>query len=54
MMTSKARVNAAINHQEADRVPYDIGGTTVTTITKNAYKAALQSSDVAPRPISRI
>ena len=48
MMTSKARVNAAINHQEADRVPYDIGGTTVTTITKNAYKAAMSHRGLSP------
>jgi len=41
-MNSKERIKKAINHQEADRVPYDLGGTTVTSITKNAYKAAMK------------
>ncbi len=41
-MNSKERVRKAINHQEPDRVPYDLAGTTVTSITKNAYKAAMR------------
>jgi len=41
-MNSKERINKAINHQEGDRVPYDLGGTTVTSITKNAYKAVMK------------
>lgn len=40
-MSSKERVKKIINHQEADRVPYDLAGTTVTSITKNAYKNAM-------------
>jgi uroporphyrinogen decarboxylase len=31
----------ALNHQEPDRVPYDLAGTTVTAITKNAYLRAM-------------
>jgi uroporphyrinogen decarboxylase len=41
-MNSKERIKEAVNHQEGDRVPYDLGGTTVTSITKNAYKAAMK------------
>jgi len=36
-MTGKERVARALNHEEADRIPYDLAGTTVTAITKNAY-----------------
>lgn len=41
-MNSQERIVKAINHQEADRVPYDLSGTTVTTITKNAYQSAMK------------
>lgn len=41
-MNSKERIKKAINHQEPDRVPYDLAGTTVTSITKNAYKLAMK------------
>lgn len=41
-MKSKERVNKAINHKEPDKVPYDLAGTTVTSITKNAYKSAMK------------
>ena len=36
--TSRRRVEAAINHQEADRVPYDLGGTILTGIHHLAYR----------------
>ena len=36
-MTPRERVNAALNHQESDRVPIDLGGFQ-TGIHKNAYK----------------
>ena len=35
--TSFERVRAAIEHREADRIPFDLGGTTLTGINKNAY-----------------
>ena len=38
--SSRERVLAAINHQEADRVPIDLGGFQ-TGIHKNAYKALI-------------
>jgi uroporphyrinogen decarboxylase len=40
-MNSKERIIKSINHQEPDRVPYDLAGTTVTAITKNAYLRAM-------------
>ncbi len=41
-MTGKDRIKAVLNHKEADRIPYDLGGTTVTSITKNAYVNAMK------------
>jgi uroporphyrinogen decarboxylase len=40
-MNSRERVDKAIHHQEPDRVPYDLAGTTVTGITENAYLRAM-------------
>ena len=31
-MTGKERITHALNFREADRIPYDLAGTTVTTI----------------------
>ena len=36
-MTSRERLQKALNHKEPDRIPVDIGGSIVTSITKNAY-----------------
>ncbi len=36
--TSRSRVAAALNHQEPDRVPYDLGGTILTGIHHVAYR----------------
>jgi uroporphyrinogen decarboxylase len=36
--TSRNRVEAALNHREPDRVPYDLGGTILTGIHQQAYK----------------
>jgi len=41
-MKSFERLNKAINHQEPDRIPYDIAGTTVTGINKKAYIRAME------------
>lgn len=40
-MNSRERVIITLNHQEPDRVPFDIGGTDVTGITLGAYKGLL-------------
>jgi len=60
-MTSRERVALALNHEESDRIPYDLGGTTVTTITRNAYQAAMQARGISTEynadevdPISQI
>jgi len=37
-MTSRERVIKALNHQEADRVPNDLGGTIVSSIHVHAYE----------------
>jgi uroporphyrinogen decarboxylase len=36
-MKSRERVILALNHQEPDRIPIDLGGSIVTSITKSAY-----------------
>ncbi len=36
-MNPRERVNAALSHREPDRIPLDIGGTIVTSITEAAY-----------------
>jgi len=41
-MNSKERIQTTLNHREPDRIPYDLAGTTVTAITKNAYLKAMQ------------
>jgi len=41
-MNGKERIQAAISHREPDRVPYDLSGTTVTAITRNAYIRAME------------
>jgi uroporphyrinogen decarboxylase len=41
-MTGKERITTTLNHKEPDRVPYDLAGTTVTAITKNAYLNAMK------------
>ncbi len=57
-MTSKERVQKALNHEEPDRVPYDLSGTTVTAITKTAYQRAMAfrglSTDYNPDIIDHI
>lgn len=36
-MTPRERVLRALNHQEPDRVPIDLGGTIISSITKTSY-----------------
>jgi len=42
MMNSRERIQTTLSHNEPDRIPYDLSGTTVTAITKNAYLRAMQ------------
>ncbi|MHB8278315.1 MAG: uroporphyrinogen decarboxylase family protein [Candidatus Humimicrobiaceae bacterium] len=36
-MNCRERLISALNHKEPDRIPLDLGGTIVTSITRNAY-----------------
>lgn len=41
-MNSSERLNKILNHEEADKVPYDLAGTTVTGISKKAFVRAME------------
>lgn len=41
-MNSRDRILTTLSHKEPDRIPYDLAGTTVTAITKNAYIKAME------------
>ncbi len=48
-MTSRERVLKALNHEEPDRVPYDLAGTHVTGIANGAYEALRAYLGLPPR-----
>ena len=41
-MNSRERIQTTLSHNEPDRIPYDLSGTTVTAITRNAYLRAMK------------
>jgi uroporphyrinogen decarboxylase len=41
-MTSYERLDTALSHNEPDRIPYDIAGTTVTGISRKAFIRAME------------
>jgi len=47
-MNSKERTILALKHEEPDRVPYDLGGTTTTAITRHAYVGAMNYRGIKP------
>ncbi len=47
-MNSRDRTIMSVNHREPDRVPYDLGGTTVTSITRHAYLRAMKFRKLTP------
>lgn len=47
-MNSRERLLTALNHQEPDRVPYDLGSNQVTGIHVVAYRALRQALDLPP------
>jgi uroporphyrinogen decarboxylase len=47
-MTSRQRVLAALNHQEPDRAPLDVGGTFATGIHLHAYEALMAQLGLEP------
>ncbi len=49
-MNHRERVVAALNHQQTDRVPIDLGSTIVTTATRIAYQNLLEHLGLPPDP----
>ena len=47
-MNSRDRARCALNHQEADRVPFDLGGTGLTTIHVTAYQNLRRHLEMPP------
>jgi uroporphyrinogen decarboxylase len=47
-MNSRDRTLLALKHEEPDRVPYDLGGTTTTAITRHAYIDAMNYRGIEP------
>ena len=47
-MTGRERIQRALEHREPDRVPYDLAGTTVTGITRNAYLKTMRHRGLSP------
>jgi uroporphyrinogen decarboxylase len=50
-MESRERASLALNHQEADRVPLDLGGTGLTTIHIDAYQSLRRHLDLLPTKV---
>ncbi len=53
-MTGSDRLKAALNFTEADRVPFDLGGTTVSTMTKTAFVNAMRHRKLNEKALSPI
>ena len=47
-MNSPQRIRQALNHREPDRVPFDLGGTGLTTIHVTAYRKLRQHLGLMP------
>jgi uroporphyrinogen decarboxylase len=47
-MTSLERIGTTLAHREPDRVPYDLAGTTVTSISPIAYRRAMEFKGLSP------
>ncbi|HTY60443.1 MAG TPA: uroporphyrinogen decarboxylase family protein [Bacteroidota bacterium] len=47
-MTSRERVNTALNHREPDRIPFDIGGSAVTGMQASTLYALRQALGLDP------
>jgi len=41
-MNSRQRARMALNHQEPDKIPFDLGGTVLTSINVHAYRQLRQ------------
>ncbi len=49
--TSRKRVEAAFNHREPDRIPYDLGGSILTGIHNKAYRRLREHLGLPEAPI---
>lgn len=50
-MNSRERVELALDHREADRIPIDLGGAIMTSIHRDAYAALRSSLGLPQKPI---
>jgi uroporphyrinogen decarboxylase len=50
--TSRIRVEAALDHHEPDRVPYDLGGTILTGIHEKAYRRLRRHLGLPDAPLT--
>lgn len=48
--SSRERVLKALNHEEPDRVPLDLGGVSLTSIHKGCYDKLVEYLDLEPNP----
>lgn len=53
-MTSHERVKAALEHREADRVPFDLGGSVLTGMNRHAYTKLVEYLGLPKREISLV
>jgi uroporphyrinogen decarboxylase len=53
-MISRERIQTALNHQEPDRVPIDLGGTVVSTIAIPTYAALRRHLGLPEKPIQTL
>ena len=53
-MNSRERVKKAINHQETDRIPLDLGSTLVTGIQASTYTKLRRELGFKDRPVKII
>jgi uroporphyrinogen decarboxylase len=47
-MISRERIIKALNFEETEKIPYDLGATTVSGISRIAYENALKSKELSP------
>lgn len=50
-ITHRERVLAAVRHQQPDRIPFDLGSTLVTGITRGAYLRLAEALKIDPGPV---
>ena len=46
ILSSRERVRIALNHEEADRIPIDFGGSRITGIAAIAYRKLIQKLEI--------